>query len=116
MQNQLQPQSERPLSEVFWEALADAAKEVAPKVYEAVWEYYSPKTYSNFKAAQQLEPHLTPQGKRVLDAFVGFSTVVGAAEIGVGLSRSLQLCNPPYAKPIKPYAKQIKKKKIKRHS
>jgi hypothetical protein len=106
MQNQLpQPQSDKP----FLEIVGDAFKEALPLWWDVLLQKYSPKIYSDLKAAKQLEPYLLPEGKPILDFFVGYSNVIGAAQVGVGVARALQLSNPPYAKPIR-------KKKTRRHS
>lgn len=98
MQSQLPaPQTDKPFSEMFWEAVRQAV----PQWYEGLLQEYSPKTYSAFKAVREIEPYLLPQDKPILDAFIGFSTIVGAADIGIGVARSVRLSNPPFTKPRK---------------
>ena len=82
----------------FGELFCDAFKPVILEWYEGLLQDYSPRSYEVFKAAQDLKPYLLPQDRPILDLFTGYSSVVGAADIGLGVARKLQLSNPPYLK------------------
>lgn len=88
-------QPTKSFSEIFWEAVNQAV----PEWYEGLLEEYSPRSHKVFKAARDLKPYLLPQDRPILDAFIGCSSVVGAADIGLGVARKMELSNPPYAKP-----------------
>jgi hypothetical protein len=81
----------------FGDLLCDAFKQAIPEWYEGLLEEYSPRAYTAYKAAKDIEPYFLPQDKPILDVFVGLTNIVGVVDIGNGVARRMAMSNPPYA-------------------